>query len=92
MLTWMAIKAPNENKDYQIDWTSLLGEDTISESSWTVTSGEGLVIGEDSYEDGTTTVWLSEGTADKTYDVCNLITTLGGRTYQQTVRLRVRIK
>jgi hypothetical protein len=71
-------KDPNANLDYQIDWSSWLGSDTISSSAWTVQSG--LTKGSDSKTDTTTTVWLSGGTAGQTYRVTNRVVTAGGRT------------
>jgi hypothetical protein len=75
-------KDPDAVLDYQIDWSTWLGSDTISTSAWTVQSG--LTKGSDSKTDTTTTVWLSGGTAGQTYRVTNRIVTAGGRTDDRT--------
>lgn len=91
-LTWPAPKDPNEVKDYRLDWSEFLGgEDTITGSTWTA-SGTGLTINEDSFTDTATTVWLSAGTLGATYSLLNRVTTAGGRTYDQTARIRIRSK
>ncbi|WP_425347612.1 hypothetical protein [Sinorhizobium mexicanum] len=38
------------------------------------------------------TVWLSSGTDGTNYSLVNRVVTAGGRTYDQTVRLKVRAK
>ena len=89
MLKWPD-KDPDEVLDYQIDWTDRLAGDTIASSAWTVPSG--LTKESDSNTTTTTTVWLSSGTLAEDYEVLNRITTTGGRTMDQTVKLRVRTK
>lgn len=91
-LTWEAVKDPDEVKDYSLLWTSMLAGDTIASSSWEVVSGSGLTISSSSHNDTVTTVWLSGGTLNGNYDLRNRVTTTGGRTYDQTVRLNVRAK
>ncbi|MGD9099824.1 MAG: hypothetical protein PVF45_05035 [Anaerolineae bacterium] len=70
-------KDPDAKLDYVIDWSSWLGSDTIQTSAWTVASG--LTEESNSKTDTTATVWLSGGTAGKTYRVTNHIVTVGGR-------------
>lgn len=92
-LTWPAVKDPNEVKDYSLDWSDLLGaSDTITSSTWTVSEGSGLTIGSDSNTTTATIVWLSAGTDGTNYSLVNQVVTAGGRTYDQTVRLKVRDK
>jgi hypothetical protein len=92
-LTWPAIKDPNEVKDYSLDWSALLGaSDTITSSTWTVDEGSGLVIDSDSHGTTEATIWLSAGTDGTNYALVNRVVTAGGRTYDQTVRLKVREK
>ena len=74
--------------DYQINWATFLGSDTISTSTWTVPSESGLVIDSNSNTTTTATVWLSGGTAG-VYQIANRITTAGGRTYERSVSLTV---
>lgn len=83
-------KDPDEVLDYQIDWTDRLASDTILSSSWTVPAG----ITKDSDTFGSTSViiWLSDGAAGETYSITNRIVTAGGRTMDQSVRLRIKDK
>jgi len=90
-LSWPAPKDPDEVKDYGLNWAAVLVDDTIASSSWTITVGSGLTIDSSSYDDTSTTVWLSSGTIGG-YELLNRVTTAGGRTYDQTVKLRVRSK
>lgn len=83
-------KDPDEILDYQLDWSEELDTDTISTSTWIVPTG--LTEETDSNSTTTTTVWLSGGTIGQVYTLTNRITTAGGRTYDQSVRLRVRTK
>ena len=92
-LTWPAIKDPNEVKDYSLDWSALLGaSDTIASSTWTIDEGSGLTIDSDSHNTAETTIWLSAGSDGTNYSLVNRVVTTGGRTYDQTVRLKVREK
>lgn len=83
-------KDPDEVLDYEIDWTSRLGGDTIVTSTWTVPTG--VTKNSDTFTGSTTIVWLSGGTEPKTYGILNRITTAGGRTMDQTVDLTIRAK
>lgn len=91
MLTWPP-KDPNEVLDYDIDWTDRLEDgETISSSTFTVSSGD-VEIDSDTDAAGVTTVWLSGGTDNTTCVILNRITTSEGRTYDQSVKLRIRSK
>lgn len=87
-LAWTAPKDPDEVKDYEITWALLLGTDTIATSTWVVPAG----ITKDSSTNTTTTttIWLSAGTAGETYSLLNRITTAGLRTYDRTVKLKMK--
>lgn len=87
-LSWTAPKDPDEVKDYGIDWALLLDTDTISTSTWVLPIG----ITKDSGTSTTTstTIWLSGGTAGESYSILNRITTAGGRTYDRTVKLKMK--
>ena len=74
--------------DYQINWATFLGADTISTSVWTVPAGSGLVVDSSSNTTTTATVWLSGGTAG-VHAIANKIATAGGRTYERSVSLTV---
>ena len=90
--SWAAPKDPDEIKDYTVDWSPLLGSDTLSGSTWDIVNGSGLTIAADSRSDTETVVWVSGGTDGATYDLRNRVTTTGGRTYDQTCRLKCKTK
>lgn len=96
MLTWPP-KDPNEVLDYQLDWADpddprLETGETLSSSVWSVAEGD-VSIDSDSYVGtGLSTVWLSAGTAGTKCILLNRVTTSGGRTYDQSVVLRIRDK
>lgn len=89
-------KDPDEVIDYTLDWQDTdfpvleVGE-TIATSAVSVVSG--TVVIDSSTDDGTVvTVWLSGGTEGEKAEILNRITTTGGRTYDQTVSIRIRSK
>lgn len=88
-LTW-PFKDPDEVLDYSIDWSGRLGADTISTSTWTVP--DGITKDSDDKSTTTTTLWLSGGTEGETYSFLNRIVTAGGRTMDQTVKLKIKSK
>ncbi len=88
-LSWDA-KDPDEVLDYQLDWSPRLSGDTISTSSWLVPAGLTTVL--TSETSTVSTIWLSGGTVAQSYLLRNRIVTAGGRTMDQSVRLRVREK
>ena len=96
MLSWPK-KDPDEVLDYQLDWADaddprLETGETLSASTWTVVEGD-VVIDSSSYvATGLSTVWLSGGTAGTRCVLLNRVTTSGGRTYDQSVILRIRNK
>jgi hypothetical protein len=87
-LNWPAPKDPDEIKDYVVDWSDLLGEDTIAASIWIIP--DGLTKTSDSNTGATATIWLSSGVAGTSYALVNRITTAGGRTYDRTIKLKVK--
>lgn len=92
-IAWEAVKDPDEEKDYGCNWIKVLGEDdTITASTWEVVSEDSeLVIGTTTFNDTTTTFWVTGGVAG-TYLILNRIETDGGRTYDQTGKLKVKTK
>lgn len=85
-------KDPDEVLDYTLDWSARLPDsDTIATSTWII-SGSGLTEDTDSKTDTTTTIWLSGGTLNTQYDLTNRVVTVGGRTMDQTVKLKIRAK
>ena len=82
-------KDPNAKLDYTIDWIRWLDTDTITASTWEVSSPE-LIIMDSSNTHTTTTVWLSAGLAGQFYTVTNRITTTLGRIQDQSFRLKIK--
>jgi len=80
-------KGPDAVKDYGIDWSSWLGTDTISTSTWAVPTG--ITKDSDSETTTETTIWLSGGTAGVNYELTNSIVTAAGREEDQTIVVRV---
>lgn len=83
-------KDPDEIADYAVDWTNRLAGDSIQQSTWIVPVG--LVKDSDTKPTPFTIIWLRGGTLGKTYEVLNRIVTTGGRTFDQTVNLRIKKK
>jgi len=88
--SWDDPKDPDEVLDYVVDWTKPLAGDVISTSTWTVPTG--VSKGVDMFDDSTTTIWLSGGSAGENYALINRITTAAGRTREQTCTLKCRTK
>lgn len=84
-------KDPDEVLDYTMDWTARLGADTIVSSSWP-DAPVGIVMDSDEHTDNVAVLWLSGGTLGTTYFFVNRITTAGGRTMDQTVKLKVKTR
>lgn len=79
------LKDPDAVLDYQIDWEDWLGEDTISDSEWTVPTG--ITNDGDTNTATTATIWLSGGTAGTRYKLINHITTVSGREEDRTITI-----
>jgi hypothetical protein len=86
-------KDPNEVLDYTVDWTTRLDGDVIDTSTWILKSGD-VTIGAMSFDGGSgvTKVWLSAGTVGVASEVTNRITTAGGRTMDQTIKIKIKEK
>jgi len=89
MSVWPA-KDPDEILDYTITWELEDGE-TIVTSDFSVVDGD-VEIDSDSVDGLVTTVWLSGGTVNTLCRVLNRIVTSEDRTYDKTVKLRIRTK
>jgi hypothetical protein len=89
-------KDPDEVADYSLNWAGNAAQpgrtlgDTLQSSTWIVP--DGLVKNSDSFTTTTTTIWLSGGTEGTTYKLINRVITAGGRTWDQTVKLKVKTK
>lgn len=87
MSTFDARKDPDAVLDYDIDWSTWLGADTIADVDWTADTG--ITIASDSFTTTIATVWLSGGTAGTTYNVTCHITTAGSREDDRTIQFYV---
>ena len=87
---FICIKDPDAVLDFTVSWAEWLAEaeDTITSSTWTAEAG--ITIDSDSNTTTTATVWLSGGTATERYRVTNEIVTVGGRTDNRTITVKVR--
>lgn len=83
-------KDPDEVLDYQIDWTARLDGDTIDTSDWIMPNS----ITKDSatFSDTASTIWISGGLLGSSVVLTNRITTAGGRTMDQSVKLQIKSK
>ena len=79
-------KDPDSVLDYMIDWSIWLVDDIITSSAWEATGG--ITIDLESYEDTTTTIWVSGGTIGRLYSFTNRIVTSGGRTTDRTFSIK----
>lgn len=80
-------KDPDANLDYQVDWSSWLGLDTIQASVWVVPAG--LTNTAETNTTTTATVWLSGGKKGVTYTVVNRITTAAGRVDDRAITVEI---
>jgi hypothetical protein len=85
---WPA-KDPDEILDYSINWVQPLANDTIVTSTWAISGPGGLTQTTATNTATLATIWLSGGTLSQTYAVKNTIVTAGGRTFDQTVNIKI---
>lgn len=74
---------------------TIVPADTIATSTFTIIGDTSLVKASgkpSTFTNTETKVWLQGGTEGATYTVTNEITTSGGRTMDQSVRLKVKTK
>jgi hypothetical protein len=84
-------QGPNEAYEHAIDYTGVLGGDTILSSAW-ASAPAGLVHGLDSNTPSTATLWISGGVAGEDYTLTNTVITAGGRTFERWLTVRIRPK
>lgn len=85
-------KDPDEVVDYPFNWTSrLAGSDTLVSSTFFVEEGS-VEIDSMALATPIATVWLSGGTLDETCLITNRVITSGGRTYDWTMKLKIKAK
>jgi hypothetical protein len=83
-----ARQGPDENLDYELDWSQWLPQgDTITSSTWT--SDEGLTLGDSLYTTTNTTIWVSGGALGESLQALNTIGTAQGRIAEQTLLFRI---
>ena len=91
MIAWPP-KDPNEILDYQLQWVLDTGEVLLT-STFSIVDGT-VTIDRSSFvtPENIATVWLLGGTIGEVCHVLNRVTTRGGRTYDETAKLRIRSK
>ena len=89
-ITWQRSKDPDDILDYDLSWEDQMtaDTDTIVTSTWIVP--DGITMNSDMMTTLQTKIWLSGGTAGQTYTLLNRVTTAGGRTLDQSVKLNMR--
>lgn len=85
----LEVKAPDEVRDYSIDWTTrLLSGDTIATSSYVLDSGITEVA--TSKTDTATVIRISGGTLGERYKVENEVVTVDGEVLEEVFYIAVR--
>ena len=82
-------KDPDAVLDYSVDWSAWLAGDEISSSEWQLENGAAIEKVTDTNTTTSATVWLRGGDAGTTYLVTNRIVTMGGRTDDRTITVKV---
>ena len=82
-------KDPDAVLDYSVDWLLWLAGDQISSSEWILEQGATLEKITDTSTTSRTVVWLGGGDKGVTYLVTNRIVTVGGRTDDRTISVKV---
>jgi len=82
-------KDPDAVLDYSVDWSAWLAGDQIATSTWLLEEGAVIEQVSDTKTASKTTVWLRGGQNGTTYLVTNRIVTLGGRTDDRTISVKV---
>lgn len=81
-------KDPDATTDFEFNWAQWLDGDLIDTSVFLLP--DGLTQASASNTDTTATVFVSGGSSCGVYRITNRITTLGGRSQDRTIRVRVR--
>ena len=82
-------KDPDAVLDYSVDWSLWLAGDEIFTSEWLLEEGALIEKATDSNTATKATVWLRGGQSGITYPVTNRIVTVGGRTDDRTISVKV---
>lgn len=91
MLYFERPKDPDDVLDYEVDWEAWLDGDVIDTSTWAIETGTAEVESS-SVTGDVAKVWLSGGTLGEVCFVRNRIVTLAGRTADQVVKLRIKLR
>lgn len=87
--TWEA-KDPDEVLDYQHDWSPRLDGDTVNGTPECIVEEGDVVVDSTSEAGGVQTVWLSGGTGGTSCKLTIRVTTVGGRTYDEGIKLKIK--
>lgn len=88
--SWPSTKSPEDVLDYSIDWSSWLGEDTLTSAQWS--SDDGVTLESSSITDTSSVVWISGGESDTVYAIKCVIETSLGRKCARTINIKVKSK
>jgi hypothetical protein len=89
-MSMIGTKAPEETKDFSLDWSKDIGTDTIATSTWTVSpSSAGISASSIASNATLTTIWIAGGIAGQIYIARNIVVTANGRSMEKTLRLLV---
>lgn len=86
-MIYSAPKDAEATEDFEIDWTAVVGADTIASSTWEVPTG--LTLVQSSNTTTTATARLSGGTAGESYVVKNKVTLASGQIKPQSLLLPI---
>jgi len=82
--TWSYQQQERESLTYTVNWSAVLGADTIETSEWTV-QGQAMATGAFTDSHAAVTVNASQGR----YKLANVITTANGETHERVIKLQV---
>jgi hypothetical protein len=89
----LLLKDPDAVLDYSVDWGAeyLLGDDLLSDSSWSVDPDEpdGVSVGGSSFDATTSTVTAIGGSPGRIYRLVNHVTMQSGRNDSRSIVIRV---
>jgi hypothetical protein len=85
-------KDPQAILDYPFKWTDYLLDPVDTLQSQVTTVETGITLESSGISGTNVVVWLSGGTPGQTYRVANRITTVGGRTDERSILIKVKQK
>ena len=83
-------KQPAEVQDYDIDFSEWLAALSDTAISHVVTADAGITLGATTLAAGVVKVWLSGGLTGTSYKITATITTAGGRTKEDEIKIKVK--